>query len=77
MQAPDLAHWSAHDRECYLVPSDVDRGYALPTAVERGRRFLTKALESAAQAGKLARFACSIIEVRFVAIIVFVICVPL
>ena len=31
------------------------RGDALPAAVERGRRFVAKALEGAAQAGSLAR----------------------
>ncbi len=48
-----------HGTGCALaaaITAYLARGDALPTAVERGRRFVTKALENSAEAGKLARF---------------------
>ena len=48
-----------HGTGCALssaIAAHLARGDALQTAVERGRRFVAKALEGAAQAGRLARF---------------------
>jgi hydroxymethylpyrimidine/phosphomethylpyrimidine kinase len=48
-----------HGTGCALsaaIAACLARGDALEVAVERGRRFLAKALEGAAQAGRLARF---------------------
>ncbi len=48
-----------HGTGCALasaITAYLARGDALTSAVERGRRFVTKALESASEAGKLSRF---------------------
>lgn len=50
---------AVHGTGCALaaaITAYLARGDALMTAVERGRRFVAKALESAADAGKLSRF---------------------
>jgi hydroxymethylpyrimidine/phosphomethylpyrimidine kinase len=61
-------HWLAgrridagpvHGTGCALaaaITAYLARGDALATAVERGRRFVAKALENSAEAGQLARF---------------------
>jgi hydroxymethylpyrimidine/phosphomethylpyrimidine kinase len=48
-----------HGTGCALssaIAAYLARGDSLQLAVERGRRFLAKALEGAAEAGQLARF---------------------
>ncbi|MEE2678279.1 MAG: bifunctional hydroxymethylpyrimidine kinase/phosphomethylpyrimidine kinase [Myxococcota bacterium] len=59
LEGPRHAVGAVHGTGCTLasaVTAYLARGDEIPVAVERGRRFVSKAIEGAAQAGKLARF---------------------